>query len=246
MIEWMTNPNSWIELVILSGLEIILGLDNIIFISILVGRLPEKSRETARFIGLSLAMGTRLLLLLSISWLVHLTEPLFFFFSMPVSGQDLILLGGGGFLLYKSFFEIVGMFSESNAHDESIPKKQAVFWKVLLQISMIDIVFSLDSVITAIGIAEEIPVMMLAIVLSVIVMMFSSKAINEFIEKNQTIKVLALSFLFLLGVVLVVDGLGMHVPKGYLYFSMGFSLCVEIINIRLIAYLDKKSKSLPK
>jgi predicted tellurium resistance membrane protein TerC len=234
MFDWLADPNAWIALATLTALEIVLGIDNIIFISILVGRLPQAQRDRARRLGLSLAMGSRIALLLSLAWIMRLTEPLFSVFGHAVSGRDLILIGGGLFLLWKSVHEIHG--SLEGAHEEADDAgaaARATFSSVLVQIAIIDIVFSLDSVITAVGLADQIAVMVLAIVISVAVMMFAAKSIGEFVDRHPTIKMLALSFLVLVGVTLIAEGFGTHVPKGYIYFAMAFSVGVEMINIRL-------------
>jgi predicted tellurium resistance membrane protein TerC len=230
MIEWMTSPEAWIALVSLTALEIVLGIDNIIFISILVSRLPAHRRNQARVLGLGLAMVTRIALLLSLVWMMQLTEPLFSIASNEISGRDIILIGGGLFLLAKSVMEIHKTMEEHEEHHASL---HSSFVAVLIQIAIIDIVFSLDSVITAIGIVDIIPVMVLAIVIAVIVMMFSAKPIGDFVDRHPTIRMLALSFLILVGVVLIGEGLGMHVPKGYIYFAMAFSFGVEMLNLQL-------------
>jgi len=236
--EWLTDPNAWIALVTLTALEIVLGIDNIIFISILVGRLPESQRHLGRTVGLSLAMGTRILLLLSLTWMMALTAPLFTVpsfgrFVIPgseLSGRDLILLGGGLFLLWKSVHEIHGSL-EGEEHEEGVPR-HASFASVITQIAIIDIVFSLDSVITAVGLVDQLGVMVAAIVIAVGVMLFAAKPIGEFVDRHPTIKMLALAFLILVGFALVGEGLDFHVPKGYIYFAMAFSVGVELLNIR--------------
>jgi predicted tellurium resistance membrane protein TerC len=232
--DWLADPNAWIALATLTALEIVLGIDNIIFISILVGRLPEAQRDRARRLGLSLAMGTRILLLLSLAWIMRLTEPLFTVFGKGISGRDLILIGGGLFLLWKSVHEIHGSLEGEEEEAGGVGTKAAAsFGGVLVQIAIIDIVFSLDSVITAVGLADQVAVMVLAILISVAVMMFAAKSIGEFVDRHPTIKMLALSFLVLVGVTLIAEGFGTHVPKGYIYFAMAFSVAVEMINIRL-------------
>lgn len=234
MFNWLADPNAWIALATLTGLEIVLGIDNIIFISILVGRLPEARRNLARRLGLILAMGSRILLLASLAWIMKLTAPLFAVFGEEISGRDLILIGGGLFLLWKSVHEIHSSLEvEEEGSGNTGRAIQATFGAVLLQIAVVDIVFSLDSVITAVGMVEHLSVMVMAIILSVGVMMFAAKPIGEFVDANPTIKMLALSFLVLVGVTLVAEGFGTHIPKGYIYFSMAFSLVVEMINIRL-------------
>jgi predicted tellurium resistance membrane protein TerC len=236
MFDWLADPNAWIALATLTALEIVLGVDNIIFISILVGRLPPEKRDLARRLGLSLAMGSRILLLLSLAWIMRLTEPLFTLLGQEVSGRDLILIGGGLFLLWKSVHEIHNSLEGENeaAQDGSgVAKAGVSFAGVLVQIAIIDIVFSLDSVITAVGLADDVMVMVIAIVAAVGVMMFAAKPIGEFVDEHPTIKILALAFLVLVGVTLIAEGFGTHVPKGYIYFAMAFSFAVEMINIRL-------------
>jgi len=229
--ELLTDPQVWIALATLTALEIVLGVDNIIFISILVGRLPEHQRNRARIIGLGLAMGTRILLLLSLAWIMTLTDPLFTVSSFEVSGRDIILIGGGLFLLWKSVHEIHNSLEGvEEGHHAAV---RAGFGAVLIQIAVIDIVFSLDSVITAVGMVDEVPVMVAAIVLAVLVMMFAAKSIGEFVDRHPTIKMLALSFLIMVGMALVAEGFGFHVPKGYIYFAMAFSVAVEMLNLRM-------------
>lgn len=231
MFDWLASPEAWISLATLTGLEIVLGIDNIIFIAILCGKLPENQRGKARILGLGLAMITRILLLMSLAWIMSLTKPLFSLFSHEFSGRDLVLILGGLFLLVKSTTEIhSGVTGET--HEERATKA-ASFGGVLFQIALLDIIFSLDSVITAVGMAKHLPVMILAVILAVCVMMFASGAISRFVDNNPTIKILALSFLILVGVALIGDGLGFHIPKGYIYFSMAFSLVVELINIQI-------------
>ncbi len=229
--HWFADPEAWLALVTLTALEIVLGIDNIIFITILVGRLPEHQRGKGRILGLALAMVTRLLLLVSLAWVMGLTAPLFELFGHAFSGRDLILLGGGLFLLVKSTFEI--HHSLEGEEGQAVPTGASGFVGVLVQIALLDIVFSLDSVITAVGMARHLPVMMLAIVLAVLAMMMASGAIGRFIESHPTFKMLALSFLILIGVTLMADGLGLHVPKGYVYFAMGFSVAVELLNMKV-------------
>jgi predicted tellurium resistance membrane protein TerC len=236
MFDWLADPNAWVALATLTALEIVLGVDNIIFISILVGRVPPERRDLARRLGLSLAMGTRILLLLSLAWIMRLTEPLFSILGQDISGRDLILVGGGLFLLWKSVHEIHVSLEGGDETDENGSAAKAAgvsFAGVLVQIAIIDIVFSLDSVITAVGLADDVMVMVIAIVAAVGVMMFAAKPIGEFVDKHPTIKMLALSFLVLVGVTLIAEGFGTHVPKGYIYFAMAFSFAVEMINIRL-------------
>jgi len=229
--EWITEPQAWIALITLTSLEIVLGIDNIVFISVLTGRLPEHQRQKGRMVGLVLAMVMRIVLLLFLAWIVKLTAPLFTIFGNEVSGRDLILIIGGLFLLAKSTHEIHHNL-EGAEGDESI-KVHATLGSVLFQIMLLDLVFSLDSVITAVGMADHVPVMVIAIVLAVVFMMIFAKPIGEFVEEHPTVKMLALSFLLLVGMALVADGLEFHIPKGYIYFAMGFSVFVEMLNLRL-------------
>jgi predicted tellurium resistance membrane protein TerC len=229
--EILFDPQAWIALATLTALEIVLGVDNIIFISILVGRLPEHQRSRARIIGLGLAMGTRILLLLSLAWIMTLTDPLFEIFGMDVSGRDIILIGGGLFLLWKSVHEIHN--SLIGAEEGQHASLQANFGAILIQIAVIDIVFSLDSVITAVGMVDEVQIMVAAIVLAVLVMMSAAKSIGDFIDRHPTIKMLALSFLIMVGMALIAEGFDYQVPKGYIYFAMAFSVGVEMLNLRL-------------
>ncbi len=229
--SWLSDPQAWIALVTLTSLEIVLGIDNIIFISILVGRLPEEQRSRARLVGLGLAMIMRILLLLSITWIMRLNTTLFTLFHHAFSGRDIILFVGGLFLIAKSTREIHE--SLEGPQDKESGHTAASFWSVIALISVIDIVFSLDSVITAVGLANDVPVMILAIILAVIVMMASAEAIGRFVDKHPTVKMLALSFLILIGVNLSAESLGFHIPKGYVYFAMAFSVVVEMLNIRL-------------
>jgi len=229
--DWLASPEAWIALASLTALEIVLGVDNIIFISILVGRVPAAQRAQARLIGLSLAMLMRIALLLSLNWMMKLTEPLFTI-GQAFSGRDLILFGGGLFLLAKSVMEIHKSLEGEDDSKEQ-PARPASLVSTLVQITIIDIVFSLDSVITAVGMARDIEVMILAIVVAVGIMMFAAKPIGEFVDAHPTIKMLALAFLILVGVALVGEGLGMHIPKGYIYFSMAFAFGVEMLNLRL-------------
>jgi len=229
--EWIAQPQAWVALATLTALEIVLGIDNIVFISVLVGRLPSGQRNRARTLGLALAMVTRILLLLTITWIMTLTAPLFSVFKNAVSGRDLILLAGGLFLLAKSTHEIHTNLEGTPATVKS--KAAPNFVSVLIQIAILDIVFSLDSVITAVGLAEDIPVMILAIVIAVGVMMLSARVIGNFVDAHPTIKMLALSFLLLVGFSLMGEGLDVHIPKGYIYFAMAFSLGVEILNLKV-------------
>jgi predicted tellurium resistance membrane protein TerC len=228
--ELLTNPDTWIVLLTLTSLEIVLGIDNIVFISILAGKLPPEQRDRARKVGLLAAMGMRILLLLAIGWVVGLTQPLFEIAGREISGRDLILLGGGLFLLAKATWEIHQRL-EGEEHERKAGAA-ASFGAVIVQIMLLDIVFSLDSVITAVGMANEIIVMIAAVVIAVMVMLVASGPVSRLIEEHPTLKMLALSFLLLIGVVLVAEGLGQHIEKGYIYFAMGFSVLVEFLNIR--------------
>lgn len=232
MFEWITDPEAWVSLATLTALEIILGVDNIIFISILVGRLPESQRQSGRIIGLGLAMLTRILLLMSLAWIMKLTAPLFTLFNQAISGRDLILFIGGLFLIIKSFREIKEAINHQEHHN-SESKNKVSYFGVLIQIAVLDIVFSLDSVITAVGMASHLPVMILAIIIVVGVMMFAAKPIGDFVDTHPTLKILALAFLVLVGISLIAESLDIHIPKGYIYFAMGFSVVVEMINIRM-------------
>ncbi|HHF0465265.1 TPA: TerC family protein [Haemophilus influenzae] len=232
MFEWITDPEAWVSLATLTALEIILGVDNIIFISILVGRLPESQRQSGRIIGLGLAMLTRILLLMSLAWIMKLTAPLFTLFNQAISGRDLILFIGGLFLIIKSFREIKEAINHQEHHN-SESKNKVSYFGVLIQIAVLDIVFSLDSVITAVGMASHLPVMILAIIIAVGVMMFAAKPIGDFVDTHPTLKILALAFLVLVGISLIAESLDIHIPKGYIYFAMGFSVVVEMINIRM-------------
>ncbi len=228
---WLSDPQAWVALLTLTALEIVLGIDNIIFISILAGKLPKNQSGRARTIGLLLAMGTRVLLLLSLNWISQLTYPLFHVFDHPVSGRDLILLIGGLFLLGKATLEIHDKLEGKEGHGSA--KVKPSFAGVLIQIMLLDIVFSLDSVITAVGMANNIGVMITAVIIAVVVMMFASGPISRYIEDRPTLKILALSFLLLIGVNLIAEGLHFHIPKGYTYFAMFFSVFVEMLNLRL-------------
>ena len=231
MFDWITDPQAWLALATLTALELILGVDNIIFISILAGKVEESRRAKARTIGLLGAMLTRILLLFSLAWVIGLTEPFFSVLGQEISGRDLILIVGGLFLLGKSTHEIHQKL-EGSEHEMSI-KTSARFGSVLAQIMILDIVFSLDSVITAVGMVQQIPIMVIAVVISVGFMLWFAKPLGDFVERHPTIKMLALSFLLLIGMALVADGIGHHIPKGYIYFAMGFSVLVEMLNLRL-------------
>lgn len=229
--EWLAQPEAWIALLTLTGLEIVLGIDNIVFISILAGKLPEEEQAKARLMGLALAMIMRIALLFSLSWMMRLTEPLFTVFDLGISGRDLIMLIGGLFLLGKATFEIHDKLEGEEGHSSA--KVKAAFVSVLIQIMVMDAIFSLDSVITAIGMADDLGVMVTAVVIAVVFMMIFSGSISRFIENHPTLKMLALSFLLLIGFTLVADGLHAHIPKGYIYFAMAFSLFVEILNLKI-------------
>ena len=231
MFEWLTSPQAWVALVTLTALEIVLGIDNIIFISILVGRLPENQRNFARRMGLSLAMLTRLGLLFSISWVMGLTQPWFTVLDKVVSGRDVVLIGGGLFLLAKATHEIHNSLEGAGNPTREIIA--ASMGAVLIQIAVLDIVFSLDSVITAVGLVEHLTLMAIAIILAVLVMLVAAKSIGDFVEAHPTIKILALSFLILVGLALILEGFGIHIPKGYIYFAMAFSVSVEFVNLRM-------------
>lgn len=231
--EWISSPEAWIALLTLTSLEIVLGIDNIIFISILAGKLPENQQKTGRQIGLIMAMVTRILLLFSIAWLTRLTAPLFTILSQDISGRDLILIIGGLFLLGKSTFEIHERLEGEEGHASE--KVAATLSGVIVQIMLLDIVFSLDSVITAVGMVNEIAIMVIAVVIAVGIMLFASGPISNFVNDRPTLKILALSFLLLIGFSLIADGLGIHIPKGYIYFAMGFSVFVEVINLQVRA-----------
>jgi predicted tellurium resistance membrane protein TerC len=227
---WITDPQAWIGLFTLTALEIVLGIDNIIFISILASKLPTDKQKRARRLGLGLAMITRILLLLSISFIMQLTKPWFSALGYEISGRDLILIVGGIFLIAKSTFEIHNKLE--GAEHESTAKLRASFTSVLIQIMLLDIVFSLDSVITAIGMIKEVSIMITAIIVAVIIMMWGAEPISHFVDKHPSIKMLALAFLLMIGLLLIADGLGHHIPKGYAYFAMGFSVFVEMLNLR--------------
>lgn len=229
--ELLSDPHAWLAFVTLTALETVLGIDNIIFISILCGRLPVQQRPRARTLGLALAMLTRILLLLSITWIMTLSRPLFEVLGRGFSGRDLILLAGGLFLLAKSTLEIHSNLEGEESGSEI--RKAPTFYAVIAQVAVIDLVFSLDSVITAVGLAEHIEVMIAAVVAAVLLMMMLAGSISGFVERHPTIKMLALSFLILIGVALVGDGLGFHIPKGYIYFAMAFSVAVEMLNLRV-------------
>jgi len=230
-LEWITNPESLIALLTLTVLEVVLGIDNIIFISILSGKLPKEQQNRARLTGLGLAMITRILLLFSIVWIMKLTLPLFTVLGQEISGRDIILIAGGLFLLAKSTFEIHDKLEGEEGHLNAKVAKS--FGSVITQILLLDVVFSLDSVITAVGMANNIVIMIVAVVIAVGVMMVSSKSISNYVEKHPTVKMLALAFLILIGVSLIAEGLEQHIPKGYIYFAMAFSVFVEMLNLKM-------------
>ncbi len=230
MFDWLSDPNAWAALLTLTAMEIVLGIDNIVFISILAGKLPPAQQNKARQIGLAAAMISRILLLLSLSWIMRLTTPLFEILGKGITGRDLILLGGGLFLIWKATKEIHHKI-EGQVESERNGKAQT-FGGVVGQIMVIDIIFSLDSVITAVGMADQISVMVLAVMISVAMMMIAARPISEFVDKHPTVKMLALSFLLLIGVNLMAEAGGLHIPKGYTYFAMAFSLFVEVLNLR--------------
>lgn len=231
--EWLTDPEIWIALLTLTSLEIVLGIDNLVFISILSSKLPKEQQARAGQVGLGLALITRILLLLSIAWITRLTNPLFTLplLNQAVSGKDLIMLAGGLFLIGKSTFEIHDKLEGKEGHSEA--RVRATFVNVIFQIMLLDVVFSLDSVITAVGMVENVAIMITAIIIAIIIMVISVNGISRFVEEHPTIKMLALSFLLLIGFSLVVEGLHQEIPKGYIYFAMGFSVFVELLNLRL-------------
>jgi predicted tellurium resistance membrane protein TerC len=232
--HWLADPQVWMALVTLTALEIVLGIDNIIFIAILAGRLPRHQQKRGRTIGLGLAMITRIALLFSITLIMKLTEPFFEVFGKEISGRDLILIVGGLFLLGKSTLEVHNNLEGEEGHiEDGVQPKTASFFSVVIQIMILDIVFSLDSVITAIGLANQLSIMIAAIVIAVLFMMFLAGTISDFIEGHPTIKILALSFLLLVGLSLMGEGLDMHIPKGYIYFAMAFSTFVEVLNLKV-------------
>jgi predicted tellurium resistance membrane protein TerC len=235
---WITSPEAWIALLTLTTLEVVLGIDNIIFIAILADRLPADQRARARKTGLSLAIGTRILLLTSIVWIMRLTAPLFPLFGHPVSGRDLILIVGGIFLLFKSTREIHHKLEGDEALRDAAART-VTFASVIIQIALLDIVFSLDSVITAVGVAEDLAVMIIAVLLAGAFMIAAAGPVSAFVSRHPTVKMLALSFLLLIGMTLIAEGMGQHIPKGYVYFAMAFSIFVELLNLRV------KSKQAP-
>ena len=237
--DLLTDPQSWLALGTLLALEIVLGVDNVVFISILAGKLPADQRKRARTMGLALALITRILLLLSLAWMIRLTAPLFSVVGQPFSGRDLILIVGGLFLIAKSTHEMHGRLEGEDG--ESTTRVYPSFWSVIVQILLLDIVFSLDSVITAVGMVDRIEIMVTAVILALIVMLVASGTISGFVERHPTVKMLALAFLLLIGTTLIVEGFGQHIQKGYIYFAMAFSLFVEVLNLRV----RKKTVSTP-
>jgi len=248
MFDWMASPEAWAALATLTALEIVLGIDNIIFLTILVGRLPPEQRPSARVLGLGLAMITRIMLLVSLAWVAKLTEPLFVLpvAGFEITGRDLVLLLGGFFLLVKATLEIhTAVEGEGDAAEADRAIPHAAYFGTLVQIAIIDIVFSLDSVITAVGMARDIPVMVLAVIAAVAVMMFAARPLGDFIERHPTSKVLALAFLVMIGTALIAEGCGVHVHKAYLYVAMAFSVGVEALNIRMRRNGQKSGGSAP-
>ena len=235
--EWLSDPSIWIAFATLTVLELVLGIDNIVFISILAGKLPAEQQSKARYIGLGLALVMRVILLFSLSWVIGLTAPIFTIFGQEISGRDLVLLIGGLFLIGKSTHEIHGSLEGEEGHKST--KVYASFVGVLVQIALLDIVFSLDSVITAVGMVDRIEIMIAAVVISILFMMAFAKSIGAFVQKHPTVKMLALSFLLLIGVTLIAEGFDQHIPKGYIYFAMAFSVLVEVLNLQLRKPKDK-------
>ena len=231
MLEWMSDPGAWVALATLTAIEVVLGVDNVVFISILVGRLPAAERQRARIAGLAAAMATRIALLFALAWVMALSADLFEVAGRGVSARGLILFAGGLFLLWKSVHEIHRSLEGAEAAARDRPR--AALWVVLAQIAVLDVVFSLDSVITAVGLVDELPVMVLAIVIAVLVMMVAARPLGAFVDRHPTVKMLALSFLVLIGFTLIAESLGVRVPKGYVYFAMAFSVAVELLNLRL-------------
>ena len=228
--EWLSDPQAWIALLTLTLLEIVLGIDNVIFISILAGKLPQKDQKKARNLGLAGALVTRLLLLMSLAWIVKLTAPLFTILGAEISGRDVILIAGGLFLMAKATHEIHDKLE--GAEGETVKKIAPTLASVITQIMLLDIVFSLDSVITAVGMAKQLGVMVAAVIIAVVIMLVAAGTISAFVDRHPTVKMLALSFLLLIGMSLIAEGLDFHIPKGYVYFAMGFSVFVELLNVR--------------
>ncbi len=229
--EWISDPTTWIAFLTLVALELVLGVDNVIFISILASKLPQEQQQRARTTGILMAVITRILLLFSLSWIIGLTEPLFSVLNFEISGRDLVLIAGGLFLLWKSVHEIHQKLEGEEGHTSA--QVRAAFWNVIFQIMLLDIVFSLDSVITAVGMVDHIEIMVVAVIISALVMVFTARPLANFVERHPTVKMLALSFLLLIGFTLIVEGLHQHIPKGYIYFAMGFSVLVELLNLRI-------------
>ena len=229
--EWITQPQTWIAFLTLVALELVLGVDNVIFISILASKLPPEQQQSARRTGIMLAVVTRILLLLSLSWIIGLTEPLFTVIGFKISGRDIVLVVGGLFLIWKSVHEIHQRLEGDEGRAGA--KVRAAFWSVIIQIMLLDIVFSLDSVITAVGMVDQLEVMIAAVIIAAVVMVVSATPLSNFVERHPTVKMLALSFLLLIGFTLIVEGLHQHIPKGYIYFAMGFSVLVEMLNLRI-------------
>jgi predicted tellurium resistance membrane protein TerC len=229
--DWLTDPQAWIAFLTLVALELVLGVDNVIFISILASKLPVAQQQRARVVGLSMAVGSRILLLFSLSWIIGLSAPLFSVLGYQISGRDLILILGGLFLLAKSTYEIHQKLEGVEGHTST--RVKASFASVIVQVLLLDVVFSLDSVITAVGMVDQLEIMVAAVVIAAVVMIVLAKPLGEFVERHPTIKILALSFLLLIGFTLIVEGLHQHIPKGYVYFAMGFSVFVEMLNLRL-------------
>jgi predicted tellurium resistance membrane protein TerC len=229
--SWISQPETWIAFLTLVALELVLGVDNVIFISILASKLPQDQQPSARRTGIMLAVITRILLLLSISWIIGLTEPFFSVADFEISGRDMVLIAGGLFLIWKSVHEIHQKLEGTEGH--ATGKVTAAFWGVIVQIMLLDIVFSLDSVITAVGMVDHIEIMVAAVIIAAVVMVFSATPLGNFVERHPTVKMLALSFLLLIGFTLIVEGLHQHIPKGYIYFAMGFSVLVEMLNLRI-------------
>jgi predicted tellurium resistance membrane protein TerC len=229
--DWLTQPETWIAFLTLVALELVLGVDNVIFISILAGKLPVEQQQRARTTGIAFAVITRILLLFSLSWIIGLTQPLFNLFNLAISGRDLVLLAGGVFLIWKATREIHDKLEGEEGHASA--RVRAAFWNVIAQIMVLDIVFSLDSVITAVGMVDELAIMIAAVIIAALTMIFVARPLGEFVERHPTVKMLALSFLLLIGFTLIVEGFHLHIPKGYIYFAMGFSVLVEMLNQRL-------------